>query len=120
MLPRMTDDTLPELARISDAHEVAPALRHELIDCWTQVTNSGGAAGFPFPPVDHEQVAPVVDELLGLLHPRRSRSSPPPSTASSPGGSSCDVIPTGSWSTGARSTTSRPAPDSAAAGSDPP
>ncbi|MFJ9944940.1 GNAT family N-acetyltransferase [Streptomyces erythrochromogenes] len=69
----MTDDTLPELARISDAHEVAPALRHQLIDCWTEVTNSGGAAGFPFPPVDHEQVAPVVDELLARLHPRRSR-----------------------------------------------
>lgn len=69
----MTDDSLPELARISDVHEVRPALRDQLTDCWTEVTNSGGAAGFPFPPVDHEQVAPVVDELLGSLDPRRSR-----------------------------------------------
>lgn len=73
MLLLMTDDSLPRLAQITDVQEVAPELRHQLIDCWIEVTNSGGAAGFRFPPVDRGHVAPVADELLRRLHPQRSR-----------------------------------------------
>ncbi|MGY4906639.1 N-acetyltransferase family protein [Streptomyces sp. 900116325] len=48
-------------------------LRRELIDCWITVTNTGGAAGFPFPPVGEDDVTPVVDQLLSRLDPHRSR-----------------------------------------------
>lgn len=73
MLLLMTDERMPELAQLTGAHEVTPDLRRRMIDCWIAVTNSGGAAGFPFPPVQDEDVAPVMDKLLGCLHPRHSR-----------------------------------------------
>ena len=38
-----------QLTRPGDA---APAVRQELTACWIRVTNAGGAAGFPFPPVN--------------------------------------------------------------------
>ncbi|APU44091.1 GNAT family N-acetyltransferase [Streptomyces sp. TN58] len=69
----MTDESVLRVAQITDVQEVDPALRQRLIDCWIEVTNSGGAAGFPFPPVGRGQVAPVADEVLRRLHPRRSR-----------------------------------------------
>jgi GNAT superfamily N-acetyltransferase len=50
-----------------------PYRRAELIACWTEVTNTGGAAGFPFPPVTEAQVGTAVDALLTALDPRRSR-----------------------------------------------
>jgi hypothetical protein len=53
--------------------EVSAGLRRELIDCWITVTNAGGAAGFPFPPVDDAIVAPVADQLIASLSPGRSR-----------------------------------------------
>ena len=37
-----------------------PALVGQLADCWLEVSNAGGAVGFPFPPVTSEQ----VDERL--------------------------------------------------------
>ncbi|TFV46275.1 GNAT family N-acetyltransferase [Blastococcus sp. TF02A-35] len=38
-------------------------LRAELLACWTDVSNAGGAVGF-VPPVTPEDVAPVLDRLL--------------------------------------------------------
>jgi GNAT superfamily N-acetyltransferase len=38
-------------------------LRQELLDCWTAVTNAGGAVGF-VPPVTGDDVAPTLDELV--------------------------------------------------------
>jgi GNAT superfamily N-acetyltransferase len=38
-------------------------LRAELLDCWTDVSNAGGAVGF-VPPVTRDDVAPVLDRLL--------------------------------------------------------
>lgn len=64
---------MPDLTQITGVHEVSPGLRRQLVDCWIAVTNSGGAAGFPFPPVNEDDVAPVADELLGRLHPSHSR-----------------------------------------------
>ncbi|MFI2072423.1 MULTISPECIES: hypothetical protein [Streptomyces] len=61
------------LAQISDPRDVTPGLRRQLIDCWIAVTNAGGAAGFPFPPVGDDDVAPVADGLLGRLDARNSR-----------------------------------------------
>ncbi|WP_392674594.1 GNAT family N-acetyltransferase [Streptomyces sp. LN785] len=61
------------LAQTSDPCQVGPELRRQMIDCWIAVTDAGGAAGFPFPPVTADDVVPVVDTLLGRLDPQRSR-----------------------------------------------
>ena len=42
---------------------VDDALRAELLACWVDVTNAGGAVGF-VPPVTAADVAPVLDRLL--------------------------------------------------------
>jgi GNAT superfamily N-acetyltransferase len=42
---------------------VDDALRKELLRCWTDVTNAGGAVGF-VPPVTEDDVAPVLDKLI--------------------------------------------------------
>lgn len=34
----------------------------ELVDCWIEVGNAGGAVGFPFPPVGPAEVGPVAAE----------------------------------------------------------
>ncbi len=59
-----------QLTRPGDAN---PAVRRELTACWIAVTNAGGAAGFPFPPVGPDQVTPAVDALAASLDPQRSR-----------------------------------------------
>ncbi|WP_399934693.1 GNAT family N-acetyltransferase [Streptomyces kanamyceticus] len=53
--------------------EVTPATRQKLAACWVEVTNAGGAAGFPFPPIDETHAAPAVDAILGTLAPATSR-----------------------------------------------
>ena len=42
---------------------VDDALRAELLACWVDVSNAGGAVGF-VPPVSPEDVAPALDRLL--------------------------------------------------------
>jgi GNAT superfamily N-acetyltransferase len=42
---------------------VDDSLRAELLACWTDVSNAGGAVGF-VPPVTQDDVAPVLDRLL--------------------------------------------------------
>jgi GNAT superfamily N-acetyltransferase len=37
--------------------------RREIANCWMDVANSGGAVGFPFPPVCIEEVSNAVKEL---------------------------------------------------------
>ncbi|MFI9586960.1 GNAT family N-acetyltransferase [Streptomyces sp. NPDC052236] len=69
----MPHENILGLVQITNPHDIAPELRQELIDCWIAVTNTGGAAGFPFPPVGEDNVAPVADKLLGRLNPQRSR-----------------------------------------------
>jgi GNAT superfamily N-acetyltransferase len=64
------DLDITQLTRPGDAD---PAVRQELTACWIAVTNAGGAAGFPFPPVDASHVAPAVDALAASLDPQRSR-----------------------------------------------
>jgi GNAT superfamily N-acetyltransferase len=53
--------------------EAGPAVRQELTACWIAVTNAGGAAGFPFPPVNASHVAPAVDALAARLDLERCR-----------------------------------------------
>jgi GNAT superfamily N-acetyltransferase len=50
-------------AEVRAVHEVDDALRQELLTCWADVTNAGGAVGF-VPPVTEDDVAPVLDRLL--------------------------------------------------------
>ncbi|MEV0529570.1 GNAT family N-acetyltransferase [Streptomyces sp. NPDC050439] len=52
---------------------VTPRLRRALAECWVEVTNAGGAAGFPFPPVDVATVAPALDHIIDELSPDTSR-----------------------------------------------
>ena len=50
-------------AEVRAVHEVDDVLRQELLACWTDVTNAGGAVGF-VPPVTEDDVAPVLDRML--------------------------------------------------------
>jgi hypothetical protein len=61
------------IIQLTHPRDADPAVRQELTGCWIAVTNAGGAAGFPFPPVDTRHVAPAVDNLAGGLDPQRSR-----------------------------------------------
>ncbi|MGV9884775.1 N-acetyltransferase family protein [Streptomyces sp. NPDC003006] len=67
----MTDSLT--LQQLTSPDAVTPRLRRALVECWVEVTNSGGAAGFPFPPVDADTVTPVLDRIVGLLSPDTSR-----------------------------------------------
>ena len=53
----------PVGAEVRAVSEVDDVLRRELLTCWTDVTNAGGAVGF-VPPVTQDDVAPVLDRLL--------------------------------------------------------
>lgn len=53
--------------------QIGENLRAKLIACWVVVTNAGGAAGFPYPPVEADDVTPSLDDLVGELHPQRCR-----------------------------------------------
>ena len=50
---------------------VDQALRRELLACWTDVTNAGGAVGF-VPPVTEDDVAPALDELVRRVEEGRA------------------------------------------------
>jgi len=62
-----------DLLQFVHPDEFTADLARELVSCWIAVTNAGGAAGFPFPPVDATDVAPVARQIIADLHPRRSR-----------------------------------------------
>jgi GNAT superfamily N-acetyltransferase len=53
----------PVGAEVRAVSAVDDVLRRELLSCWTDVTNAGGAVGF-VPPVTEDDVAPVLDRLL--------------------------------------------------------
>ncbi|MEE1754615.1 GNAT family N-acetyltransferase [Streptomyces sp. SP18CS02] len=65
-----------EILQIARPHEVTPGLGQQLTECWTTVSNAGGAviaAEFPLPPLTTRDVAPVVRQLVEGLDPRRGR-----------------------------------------------
>ncbi|MFI6093695.1 GNAT family N-acetyltransferase [Streptomyces sp. NPDC051218] len=64
---------LPTLRHFSSPDDVSHALRQALIECWIEVTNAGGAAGFHVPPIDARHATPAVDALVGRLAPVASR-----------------------------------------------
>ncbi len=61
------------LGQRTDRQQVSSGLRQELIDCWITVSNTGGAVGFPFAPVNSTHVAPVADRLIASLDPVSGR-----------------------------------------------
>ncbi|WP_371791328.1 GNAT family N-acetyltransferase [Streptomyces sp. NBC_01471] len=60
-------------AQATTAQDVDPDRRQALIDCWIEVSNAGGAAGFPFPPIDERDAAPALDAILESLAPQTCR-----------------------------------------------
>lgn len=63
----------PDFRWLASPDAVGSATRRELVACWRDVSNAGGAVGFPFPPVGDEHVAPAVEELVESLAPGRNR-----------------------------------------------
>ncbi|MDT0574151.1 GNAT family N-acetyltransferase [Streptomyces sp. DSM 3412] len=67
---------VPELVQLTCPGEVTGDLRQEIVACWEEVANAGGAvlaAEFPPLPVGARDVAPVVDALARQLHPEHGR-----------------------------------------------
>jgi GNAT superfamily N-acetyltransferase len=58
------------VAQVRAVSAVDEVLRGELLRCWTDVSNAGGAVGF-VPPVEQDVVAPVLDRLLEGVHSGR-------------------------------------------------
>jgi GNAT superfamily N-acetyltransferase len=52
---------------------VDEVMRAQLLTCWRDVSNAGGAVGFPFLPVTTEQVRPAIEGLIESLDPSLNR-----------------------------------------------
>lgn len=52
---------------------VGPLVRNQLLECWRDVSNAGGAVGFPFPPVSDEQVLQSIETMVRALDPDVNR-----------------------------------------------
>ncbi|MGW3494289.1 N-acetyltransferase family protein [Streptomyces sp. NPDC001020] len=51
---------------------ITPALRDDLLDLWTEVSNAGGAVGF-VPPVTREEIRPSLVRQLATMSEGRAR-----------------------------------------------
>jgi len=69
----VTVPTELSLRWLTAPEQVDDDLRQALTTCWRDVSNAGGAVGFPFLPVTDDDVAPVLDEVVGGLHPTLRR-----------------------------------------------
>lgn len=68
-MPAAEVDTAPA-AEVHAVRVVDDVLRGELLRCWVDVTNAGGAVGF-VPPVTGDDVAPLLDRLIEGVHSGR-------------------------------------------------
>jgi GNAT superfamily N-acetyltransferase len=57
-------------AEVRPVSEVDDTLRQELLSCWVDVSNAGGAVGF-VPPVTEDDVVPLLDKVLDGIHSGR-------------------------------------------------
>jgi GNAT superfamily N-acetyltransferase len=57
-------------AEVRAVTAVDEALRGDLLSCWTDVSNAGGAVGF-VPPISEDDVVPLLDRLLDGVHSGR-------------------------------------------------
>lgn len=62
-----------ELQWLTAPATVTPDMRTALTMCWRDVSNAGGAVGFPFPPVDEEDVGLAVEAMAQSLDPDLNR-----------------------------------------------
>lgn len=60
--------TLCTIEQITTPAELESTKRRELINCWVEVTNKGGAVGF-LPPVTVDDIEPVAAAMINSLHP---------------------------------------------------
>lgn len=67
-----TSDSL-NLRWLTAAANVDMATRSQLVSCWRDVSNAGGAVGFPIRPATDEQVVVAVEALVESLDPRLNR-----------------------------------------------
>ncbi|MFE9393509.1 GNAT family N-acetyltransferase [Streptomyces sp. NPDC006784] len=63
----------PRLSQLTSPRQTTSQLRRDLAECWVEVTNAGGAAGFPFPPVENAEVVTALDTIIENLNPETSR-----------------------------------------------
>lgn len=77
---RMTDcagmsevDKALALRWLTSPEMVDEPLRSGLVTCWRDVSNAGGAVGFPFLPVNDDDVMPVLDAMIQSLDPVLNR-----------------------------------------------
>jgi GNAT superfamily N-acetyltransferase len=52
---------------------VDEVMKAQLLSCWRDVSNAGGAVGFPFLPVTTEQVGAAIEGLIKSLDPSLNR-----------------------------------------------
>jgi len=64
--------TTRELTWATAPQDVSAALHREVLRCWVDVSNAGGAVGFPDLPVSADDVEPTLDALEADLEPRRA------------------------------------------------
>lgn len=53
-----------------------PIVRQQILECWRDVSNAGGAVGFPFPPVTYEQVRSSLERMVQSLDEPANRLLP--------------------------------------------
>lgn len=63
----------PKLEWLTEPDLVDTRTRDAIRICWRDVSNAGGAVGFPHPPVTDEHVQPAVDALVAGLRPGQSQ-----------------------------------------------
>jgi GNAT superfamily N-acetyltransferase len=71
--PARTGPALVEIVQARRPQDITPETTRELVNCWMTVANTGGAVGFPFPPVGVDDVTPVADQLIADLDPEYSQ-----------------------------------------------
>lgn len=63
----MTETPGVGLRWVADPAQVDQGIGEQLLTCWRDVSNAGGAVGFPFPPVTNEPVRPAVEAMVESL-----------------------------------------------------
>lgn len=64
---------LTPITAFEHPEQVNDRIRVGLVDCWQDVSNAGGAVGFPFPPVERDEVVAALDTLVARLEPATCR-----------------------------------------------
>lgn len=66
---RRDPESVPVVTTVADRAGVDIETRRGLLECWVEVSNAGGAVGFPFPPVAEQAVAADLDAMIDDLAP---------------------------------------------------